>query len=484
MFILILFCVSKVDILNYPWFSKADECDYPCISKANMHNHPCISKRSGLMKRIVEKQMLAWKDSDRRKPLIIRGARQVGKTWLVENFLAGKFEHIAKIDFEERFDLHGYFSGNLDPKNIIEALEISVGKIIPGKTLLFFDEIQACPRAIMALRYFYEKMPELHVVAAGSLLEFAFDEISFPVGRIQYLHVYPMTFYEYLLAVGKDSMAQLIIKPQTTLPEATQQMILDELKRYFFIGGMPECIKIYSNTGSLLDVFDVQAEILNSFRDDFAKYKPQVDRMCIDAVFSNAAYSVGEQIKYTRLDDGHVGPTNKKAFDHLCKARIFHKILACSPSGLPLAATAKSKKFKACMLDIGLLQHLCGVAVDSALIEKSLLSIYKGKLAEQFVAQEMLAWHGQDLFYWVRDAKNSNAEVDYLIVHNNEIYPVEVKSGTGGSLKSLHLMLQAYQNCPKGIVLYSSYYYELPEQKLMFVPLYCAGALNNILSVG
>jgi len=430
------------------------------------------------MKRIVEKKMLAWKTSNRRKPLIIRGARQVGKTWLVENFLAKKFESFIKIDFEERSDLHAYFSGNLDPKQILESLEIAIGRITPGKTLLFLDEIQSCPRAIMALRYFYEKMPELHVVAAGSLLEFAFDEISFPVGRVQYLHVYPMTFYEYLLAAGNDAMAEAVCKSQSEIHELTQRAILDELKKYIFIGGMPECVKVYCDSRSLLDTSAVQTEILNSFRDDFAKYKPHVDTVCLDAVFSNAANAVGEQIKYIRLDDGHTGPTNKKAFDLLCKARIFHKIFACSPSALPLAATARRKKFKACMLDIGLLQRLCGVDVGAEWVKNDLLSIYKGQLAEQFVAQEMRAWQDTDIFYWARDAKSSSAEVDYLAVCDGDIYPVEVKSGTGGSLRSLHLMMQAYKNLKKGIVLYSGFFRELPEQKLLFLPLYCAAAVD------
>ena len=148
------------------------------------------------MKRLVESKLIDWKNSSRRKPLLLSGARQVGKTWLIENFLAGHFTHFAKIDLEERTDLHVHFAGSLEPKSILESLELSVGRIIPGKTLLFFDEIQSCPRAIMALRYFYEKLPELHVIAAGSLLEFAFDEIPIPVGRVQYLYMYPMTFYE------------------------------------------------------------------------------------------------------------------------------------------------------------------------------------------------------------------------------------------------------------------------------------------------
>lgn len=432
------------------------------------------------MRRIVEQQILDWKESSRRKPLIVRGARQVGKTWLVENFLAKGFDNLAKIDLEERKDMHVHFSGNLDPKGILEVLEITTGKIVPGKTLLFLDEIQACPRAIMALRYFYEKMPELHVVAAGSLLEFAFDEISFPVGRVQYLHVRPMTFYEYLLALGKEPMAELALKPQDTVSDASQQMVLVELKKYFLVGGMPECVKVYRDSGSLLDAFAVQSEILDSFRDDFSKYKPHTDTTCLNAVFANGARAVGDQIKYTRLNEGHTGPTNRKAFELLCKARIFHKVPACNPSGLPLAASVNEKKMKACFLDIGLMQRLCEVDIEEALIQENLLAIYRGRLAEQFVAQEMLAWQETGLFYWARDAKSSSAEVDYLTVRDGNIYPVEVKSGVGGRLKSLHLMLQTYPNCPKGLVLYSGPFQELAEQKLTFLPLYCAATIGDV----
>ena len=188
------------------------------------------------MKRLAQKQVLEWKDSPRRKPLIIRGARQVGKTWLVENFLADHFDHFVKIDLEKRRDIHTYFEGNLDPKTILSYLELEAGRIIPDKTLLFFDEIQACPRAIMALRYFYEQMPQLHVIAAGSLLEFAFGDISIPVGRVQYLYMHPMTFYEYLVATGKEQMAELSLKHPVDVDEKIQQLILHELKSYFFIG--------------------------------------------------------------------------------------------------------------------------------------------------------------------------------------------------------------------------------------------------------
>ena len=428
------------------------------------------------MKRSQETKLLSWKDALRRKPLIIRGARQVGKTWLVENILAGEFESFVKIDLEKRRDLHVHFSGTLEPETILGYLELSVGRIIPGKTLVFFDEIQACPRAIMALRYFYEQMPELHVVAAGSLLEFAFGEISIPVGRLQYLNLYPMTFHEYLIAMGKEPMAAHVMKSQAGVAPHIQQMILSELKNYFFVGGMPECVQTWRDTCSMLETFKVQSEILDSYRDDFSKYTPRVDTNCLDAVFLNLAQAVGEQIKYTRLNQGHTSPTNRKAFDLLVKARLVQKIPAASP-GLPLGATANQKKFKTAMLDIGLLQRLCQVPVEMELKQENLLAMYRGKLAEQFVAQELLALQDTPLYYWAREVKGSNAEVDFLIVCNGNIYPVEVKSGASGSLKSLHLMLKIFPDCPGGIVLYSGAYKELPDQKLTFLPLYNVSSL-------
>jgi predicted AAA+ superfamily ATPase len=427
------------------------------------------------MKRLAEQNLLQWKDSPRRKPLILRGARQVGKTWLIEEFLAGYFDHFIKIDFEKNKDLHSIFDENLDPKRILNLLELATEKIVPGKTLLFLDEIQACPRAIMALRYFYEEIPELHLVTAGSLLEFAFTEISVPVGRVQYLHIHPMSFCEYLTALGRQKMAGLIQENPEQIPLPAHEQILKELKNYFFIGGMPECVKVWKETSSMITVADVQSEIIDSYRDDFSKYTPKADPTCLDAVLLNVAKSAGEQLKYTQLNDGHTGPSNRKAFNLLTQARIIHKIPSCNPSGLPLGATANPKKFKAAFLDIGLMQRLCRIPIDTEIKQKDLLAIYRGKLAEQFVAQEMLTT--DDLFYWSREKRGSNAEIDYLAVRNGSIYPIEVKSGAAGSLRSLHLMLKTYPNCPEGIVLSTQPYSRLPEQKLTFLPLYRAATL-------
>ena len=431
------------------------------------------------MKRLCEKQILAWVKSPRRKPLIVRGARQVGKTWLVEKVLSKEFESFVTVDLETRKDLHKYFERNLEPTDILKGIEFVTGRIIAGKTLLFFDEIQACPRAIMALRYFYEKMPDLHVVAAGSLLEFAFGNISVPVGRVQYLYMHPMTFYEYLIALGKDVMAELTLNPKLDDDEYLQKETLLELKNYFFVGGMPESVKVYRDTASLMEVFATQSDLLDSYREDFSKYTPSVDTNCLDSVFYSAAKMVGEQLKYTNLNVDNSYQTNHKAFDLLVKAKVIHKIPSCDPSGLPLGASANQRKFKACLLDIGLLQRLCQLPVDIEIAHDNLLAIYRGKLAEQFVAQEMLAWHSRELFYWSRNSKSSNAEVDYLAICNGEIFPVEVKSGPAGKLKSLHLMLKQYPNCPKGFVLYSGIYKELPEQKLTFLPLYATALLGN-----
>ena len=436
------------------------------------------------MKRLIEQELVQWKMSPRRKPLVLRGARQVGKTWLVEQFLAKDFDECVKIDLEKRRDLHSVFGENLDPKQILNLLELATKKIIPGRTLLFLDEIQACPRAIMALRYFYEEMPELHVVVAGSLLEFAFAEISIPVGRLQYLYVHPMTFHEYLIALGKEPMAEEICKEPSTISHVAHEQILVELKNYFFVGGMPECVKTWRDTSSLHTVAEVQSEILDSYRDDFFKYTPRTDPRCLDAVLLSVAKSVGEQLKYTRLNETHTGPTNRKAFDLLTQARIAHKIAACNPSGLPLGATANPQKFKGVFLDIGLMQRLCQLPIDTEIQQKDLLAIYRGKLAEQFVAQELLATGSEPLFYWSRESRASNAEVDYLVVRDGKIYPVEVKSGAAGALRSLHLMLQTYPESPAGFVLSSRCYAQLPEQKLIFLPLYSAGSLSlNRISV-
>jgi predicted AAA+ superfamily ATPase len=432
------------------------------------------------MRRFIDDDLRRWKDGRRRKPLILRGARQVGKTWSLKEFGKNRFESLALVDLERNAPLRRLFDGDLGAVRICADLEVLLRqKITPGKTLLFFDEIQACPRAITALRYFYEEMPELHVVAAGSLLEFALKDASFPVGRIQFLNLYPLCFAEYLEAIGSAPAAAAVLGHPVAITPAVHEHLREELNRYFFIGGMPAAVKAFTESGSLRDAFEVQGEIVESYRMDFAKYTPQVDRYCLDTVFISLAQSVGRQIKYARLGEGYANPTLKKAFEVLCLAHVARRIPSVDPSGLPLRASASAKIFKALLLDVGLMRSLSGMSDDLEYARGDLLAIYRGAMAEQFVGQEMLVSQNGSLYYWDRQAKSSSAEVDYLAVMNGKIHPVEVKSGAAGSLRSLHLFTAAYPDCGKAMVFSDRPYADLPEQRITFMPLYSAFAATG-----
>lgn len=430
------------------------------------------------MKRLITTKLQTWKNQKNRKPLIVRGARQVGKSWSITDFGNRFFEgQIHIVNLEKRVDWHTIFEKNLDAVRILTELEILLNiSIKQGKDLLFFDEIQACPKAISSLRYFYEQLPALHVIAAGSLLEFALEDISFPVGRVQMINMFPMSFSEFLRAIQKERLATIIEGVPLEQPIAIHNMLQETLKNYFFIGGMPECVKTFVSTGKMLAVQQVQTDLIDTYRQDFSKYTPHVNKRCLNDVLLSTAGRVGQQIKYTHLSEGFSGKTIKKAFDLLNTARVLHRVSATSPSGFPLAMGASTKKFKAIMVDIGLLTRLSGLSLSVEYQKNQLLSIFKGALAEQFIGQELLANGQEKLFYWARAAKNSNAEVDYLTTKGNEIIPVEVKNSASGRLKSLHLLLKTFPNCKKAIVFSDARFGQIPEQKLTFLPLYFAGA--------
>lgn len=432
------------------------------------------------MKRLVHDQLLQWKAADRRKPLIIRGGRQVGKTWSVEEFGRDEFDATVKIDLEKRVDLHPLFAGDLDSKTLLPRLEVAAGRrIVPGETLLFLDEIQACPRALTALRYLYEGIPALHVVAAGSLLEFALGETSFPVGRVQFLNMYPLTFAEFVLARGNAPLYELLRGPPAPLDEVTHRLLLEQLKTYFFVGGMPEAVSAYLGDGSMLAAFEVQSEILDAYRQDFSKYAPRADKDCLNQVLASCAAGIGEQIKYSRLAQGFSNPTIHRAFDLLCMAEALHKIPATKAAILPFGSSINSKRFKASLIDIGLIQRITHLPVNLELRQEDLLAIYRGKLAEQFVAQELLISQNRELYYWAREDRASSAEVDYVIQREGRVCPVEVKSGAGGTLRSLHMLLEAHPEVPEGMVLYGGPHGWRPESRLRFVPLYFAGSAGS-----
>ena len=427
------------------------------------------------MRRFISTKLADWASSSRRKPLLVRGARQVGKTYSINELGRSAFQNTVVIDLERNRAWHRVFERDLDARRIVAELEVvASAKIEAKKTLLFIDEIQACPHAIMALRYFYEEMPELHVVAAGSLLEFAFSEISIPVGRIQYLEMRPLTFAEYLWAIGNDPGAEAILSVPRALPEATHSHLLEELKRYCFIGGMPESVLAYSSSKSIQEAFSVQKELCEAYRQDFSKYAPRSDPRCLDEVLMAVAQNVGHQVKYAKLVESFSGPTIKAAFDLLCTARVIKRVPSAKPTGLPLGRTASPKRFKAILVDVGLWQHLCGMQASTEYAKGELLNIYRGAMAEQLVGQELTAAQEGELYYWARDARNSSAELDYLTVVGGEIHGVEVKSGAAGRLRSLHMMQQEHPQTGDGFVFSMAPYAEVPEQKLKFIPLYFA----------
>lgn len=430
------------------------------------------------MQRNITSKLLAWKNQYNRKPLIVRGARQVGKSWSISAFGKEFFEgQVHIINLEKRVDWHSIFEKNLDVVRILGELEIALNtRIEVGRDLLFLDEIQACPKAISALRYFYEQIPDLHIIAAGSLLEFALEDIPFPVGRAQMMNMYPMSFAEFLKATGKERLAEIVENPPVEQAEFAHNLLQKELKQYFFIGGMPECVQTFVHTGKMADVQQVQTDLIETYRQDFAKYAPFSDKRCLNDVLFSVAGNVGQQIKYTRLSESFSGTTNKKAFDLLTTARVIHKVRATSPAGLPLAANVSEKKFKAILLDIGLLARLSGLSLAVEYRKNQLLTMFKGALAEQFVGQELLANGQEGLFYWARDAKSSNAEIDYLMAKEGKIVPIEVKNSAVGRLRSLHLLLKEYPNCEEGIIFSDARFGEIREQRLKFLPLYFVGA--------
>ena len=427
------------------------------------------------MKRLINQSLKDWAHAKRRKPLILRGARQVGKTYAVKALAITEFQQqLVTIDFEKTPLLAKIFTQDLNPKRILSELELVTGQAItPGKTLLFFDEIQQCPEALMSLRYFFEEIPSLHLIAAGSLLEFILSDISFPVGRVQFLNIYPLGFIEYLMAIGRENLADLLQEKPNVLSEAVHAVLRQELIHYFMIGGMPEAIQAFVDSGSIRESQTVHRELILSFQNDFAKYAPRANHFCLSEVFSSVAKEVGNQIKYSHLAQDFSGPTIKNAFTLLSMAQVIMPIPICSPPVLPLEASAHMKTFKAAFLDIGLMQTLCGLPMDMQELNKNLLSVYRGGLAEQFVAQELrLVQEQGKLYYWQRLEKNSTAEVDFLAVKQGQVIPIEVKSGAAGRLRSLHLFLEQYPQTPSAYIFLDAPYQEPKDTKLIFMPLY------------
>ncbi len=403
--------------------------------------------------RLIDNNLLDWKNRRNRKPLLLRGARQVGKSSSVRN-LARSFDDFVEVNFEINEEARKIFDGNLYPKEICNKLSFLSGKsIVAGKTLLFFDEIQACPRAISALRFFYEEYPELHVIAAGSLLEFALAELpSFGVGRIQSMYMYPFSFSEFLIAMGNGKMVEQIENSNVNNPvfEVGHQKILSLLKVFLIAGGMPEVVATYKATENLLECRRVLTQLIDSFRTDFSKYKKNVPEPRLINVFNSVAVQMGEKFVYSQTVGAYDNKQIKECIELLRMAGLIYPVIHTSANGIPLGAEINLKQVKYLFLDTGLYQNLLGLDLSDVLLGNDFSVINKGHIAELYVGLELIKSSRNDspaqLYNWVRESKGSNAEVDYLIQKNDQIIPIEVKSGTRGSMQSLCQFMKEKQS--------------------------------------
>ncbi|MGL1889998.1 MAG: AAA family ATPase [Spirochaetaceae bacterium] len=404
------------------------------------------------MDRNIDNYLLEWKERESHKPLIIRGARQVGKTWSVDVF-AKTFTHYIKIDFEENRDAISYFRDN-NINRIIDEITLATGiPIIDNKTLLFFDECQLCSELLKSLRYFFEKRSGLHVIAAGSLLDFTLNELQYPmpVGRVEFMYMYPLTFCEFLSGVGKQNLRNYIERYNLSeeIPPVTHNQLLEALRSYYFIGGMPEVVQEYFSSMDLLSVQRVQTALTTSIQHDFLKYANRDELHYLAEAFLYLGRNTGKKIKYSNINKNVRSNVVKNAINSLVMARISHKICHSGGDGIPLGAEVKPEHFKTAFVDIGLSNRICGLELTNTM---DMLTIREGLLAEQFTAQELigcfLPFEDREMYYWIRQNKNANAEVDYLITVNNRVIPIEVKAGTTGSLKSLHVFMASRKASP------------------------------------
>lgn len=423
------------------------------------------------MKRDRLNDLRNWRHDRYRKPLILRGCRQVGKTWLIDEF-AKEFDKFIVINFEKNKLVHQYFSADLNVNTILEKLSIQTNiKIEPGKTLIFFDEIQFCEGAIQSLRYFKEELPELHIIAAGSLLDFALNKLGIPVGRVQFMQLYPLSFSEYLTALGYQGIRDFLLKGEND--PVIHQQVLEHLKNYMWLGGMPAVIDAWIKDRDPVVCQKIQDEIIESYKIDFYKYAKEHETPHVSRVFETIPFMLGNKFIYSRVDSDSRSEVIKNALLLLDVAGIAKRCFHTSAQFPPLGAEYNDKKFKVFYFDIGIAQRLLGLDIRQWL-QKPLQLSNKGEIAEQLVAQEILAYSdfhkASHLYYWHREAKNSNAEVDFIVMKEGEIVPVEVKSSQKGSMKSLKMFFESHPNSKYGLKISEGQFSR--HDHLVEIPLY------------
>lgn len=392
------------------------------------------------MYRIAIEKLLKWKESKSRKPLIIEGARQVGKTWLMKEFGRQAYADTVYINFDSNSRMAQLFASDLDTDRLIMGLELYAGrKIDPDNTLLIFDEVQEVPRALASLKYFYENAPQYHIVCAGSMLGIALHEgTSFPVGKVAFLKLYPLSFREFLMAIHHERFADLLDKQDFGMIASFRQTYIDDLKQYYFVGGMPEAVQSFAEDKDFQEVRDIQKRILTAYEQDFSKHAPielvPKIRMLWNSIPSQLAKE-NKKFIYGLVREGARAKDYETAIMWLSDCGLVHKVSRVNAAGIPLKAYEDLKAFKLFLVDVGLLGCMTGLRQHILLDGNDLFVEFKGALTEQYVCQQLKTIEDLGVYYYTND--RGSCEVDFIVDTGEQIIPVEVKAEVNLKAKSL-----------------------------------------------
>lgn len=434
------------------------------------------------MYRIAMEKLYRWKVSRRRKPLIIQGARQVGKTWLMKEFGRSAYRDMIYINFDSNSRMAELFASDLNTDRLIMGIELYAGKKIdPDSTLLIFDEVQEVPRALSSLKYFYENAPQYHIICAGSLLGIALHEgTSFPVGKVDFLELYPLSFREFLMAVTGIQFAKLLDSQDYKMITSFKQTYIEALKQYYFIGGMPEAVKNFTEERDFYEVREVQKRILAAYEQDFSKHAPLEIVPKIRMVWNSIPSQLAKENKkflYGLVREGGRAKEYETAIMWLCDCGLVYKIERVKGGGIPLKAYVDQKAFKLFVVDVGLLGCMTGLSPKILLDGKDLFKEFKGALTEQYVCQQLKTLENLSIYYYTND--RGSCEVDFVVDTGERTVPVEVKAEVNLKAKSLKTYYEKYQ--PEISIRTSMADYR-PEEWLMNLPLYAIEEICSCIS--
>lgn len=434
------------------------------------------------MYRIAIEKLYRWKESRHRKPLIIQGARQVGKTWLMKEFGRSAYRDMVYINFDSNSRMAELFASDLNTDRLIMGIELYAGKKIdPDSTLLIFDEVQEVPRALSSLKYFYENAPQYHIICAGSLLGIALHEgTSFPVGKVDFLELYPLSFREFLMAVTGTQFAKLLDSQDYKMITSFKQTYIEALKQYYFIGGMPEAVENFTEERDFYEVREVQKRILEAYEQDFSKHAPLEIVPKIRMVWNSIPSQLAKENKkflYGLVREGGRAKEYETAIMWLCDCGLVYKIERVKGGGIPLKAYVDQKAFKLFVVDVGLLGCMTGLSPKILLDGNDLFTEFKGALTEQYVCQQLKTLENLSIYYYTND--RGSCEVDFVVDTGERTVPVEVKAEVNLKAKSLKTYYEKYQ--PEISIRTSMADYR-PEEWLMNLPLYAIEEICSCIS--